>query len=135
MLLSRPIITRYWVAPLLGVAIAGSLVVLASCGADTRQRLAGSWQAVSITSDTPLPQDLRVEDFRLAFSADGRYTYSGNLYYREAGHYRLDDSYLYTTDTLRQNAPEKAVQILRLNEDSLIVRMADETVMKMVRTQ
>ncbi len=116
-------------------AAACLLVVLASCGADAQQRLAGSWQAVSITSDTLLPQDLRVEDFQLAFSKDGYYAYSGNLYYREAGHYRLEAGYLHTTDTLRQGAPEKAVQILKLSEDSLIVRMADETVMKMVRAQ
>ncbi len=135
MLLSHLTIIRHWTAALLCIAAISTLVTLAGCGADARQRLAGAWQAVSITSDTLLPQDLRVEDFQLAFSIDGRYTYSGNLYYREAGYYRIADGYLYTTDTLRQSMPEKAVQILKLSEDSLIVRMADETVMKMVRAR
>ncbi len=104
----------------------------AACTQDPGQLIAGDWQVVSITSEAPLP-DYKVEDFQFSFTEDGRYEYRGNLYYREAGAYRIQSALLYTIDTLNEASAEKAVQIAKLTKDSLFLLMADETVMKMVR--
>lgn len=102
------------------------------CRQDPKRLIAGHWQVVSITSQSELP-DYRLEDFRFFFTEGGRYQYFGNLYYEEAGVYAVEGSYLHTTDTLRLDSGEKTVQILKLTKDSLILRMADETTMKLVK--
>ncbi len=102
------------------------------CATEPAKRLAGSWKVVSITSKAPLP-DYNVDDFRFLFTEDGRYEYFGNLYYHEAGRFYVEASYLFTSDTLNAASGEKAVQIMKLTRDSLVLRMADETVMRMTR--
>lgn len=108
------------------------LLALFSCRQDPHRLMAGHWQVVAITSEAELPE-YRLEDFRFFFTEDGRYQYFGNLYYEEAGVYAVEGSYLHTTDTLRQDTGEKTVQILKLTKDSLILRMADETTMKLAK--
>jgi hypothetical protein len=108
------------------------LLIAGGCRQDPQRLIAGHWQVVSITSESELP-DYRLEDFRFFFTEDGRYQYFGNLYYEEAGQYSIESSYLRTTDTLRQDSGEKTVQILKLTKDSLFLRMADETTMKLAK--
>lgn len=105
-----------------------------ACAPPANERIAGTWQVVSITSEAELPEH-NIDDFRLSFTKEGAYQYFGNLYYREAGIYAIEGSYLYTTDTLNQEASEKVVQIIKLVKDSLYLRMADETVMKLSRIE
>lgn len=108
------------------------LLIAGGCRQDPHRLIAGHWQVVSITSASELP-DYRLEDFRFFFTEDGRYQYFGNLYYEEAGQYAIEGAYLHTTDTLQQDSGEKTVQILKLTKDSLLLRMADETTMKLVK--
>lgn len=103
---------------------------LLSCSQNPNALISGDWRVVSITSDAPLPE-YQLEDFQFSFTEDGQYSYAGNLYYREAGNYYIQSSYLYTTDTLNEASAEKVVQIIKLTKDSLFLRMADETLMKL----
>lgn len=103
---------------------------LLSCAQNPNALISGDWQVVSITSAVPLPE-YRLEDFQFSFTEEGQYSYAGNLYYREAGNYYIQSSYLYTIDTLNEASAEKVVQIIKLTKDSLFLRMADETLMKL----
>ncbi|HRD80965.1 MAG: hypothetical protein IAE84_19260 [Saprospiraceae bacterium] len=111
---------------------AALLLLAVGCRQDPHRLMAGHWQVVDISSKEELPE-YRLDDFRFFFTEDGRYQYFGNLYYEEAGVYTVEGSYLHTTDTLRQDTGEKTVQILKLTKDSLFLRMADETTMKLAK--
>ncbi len=114
--------------------IIAAIFIIYSCAPPPNQRIAGDWQVVSITSEAPLPEH-NIEDFKFSFTENGYYQYFGNLYYKEAGSYVIEGSYLYTTDTLNQASSEKVVQIIKLAGDSLSLRMADETLMKLARVK
>lgn len=105
---------------------------LASCIQNPEEAIIGAWNVSAITSENPLP-NYNLTDFHFDFLPDGSYQYSGNLYYRESGRFSVKSGYLYTTDTLNQASTEKAVQIIKLSRDSLVLRMANETIMRMVR--
>jgi hypothetical protein len=104
---------------------------LLSCSQNPNALISGNWRVVSITSDAPLPE-YKLDEFQFSFTEEGQYSYTGNLYYREAGNYYIQSSYLYTADTLNETSAEKVVQIIKLTKDSLFLRMADETLMKLV---
>jgi len=85
--------------------------------------LTGTWQAVLLTEG----QDTFMYDLnnvRLNFEEDKRYSYQGNLKNQEAGTYHLIGKILYTKDTINSNA-EKAVEIMNLQNDSLKLKMND----------
>jgi hypothetical protein len=110
------------------------LMVMFSCGLNPEQRIVGEWRLAAISADTPLP-DYSEEDFRFTFSQSATYEYVGNLKFREAGTYRIEAPYLYTKDTLRTSTEEKAVLIDKLTRDSLILRMAGETIMRLYKVK
>lgn len=99
--------------------------LLSACqGEYEEEQLHGQWIGVSVTEQgTPLAID--PSQIQLHFMPDQRYTYRSTLDYKEAGSYFIDASYLYTRDTLNQASTEKAVELLKLNEDSLRIRMME----------
>jgi hypothetical protein len=72
---------------------------------------------------TPLAVD--PSQIELQFTPADRYTYRSTLNYREAGSFYVDGTYLFTRDTLNQASTEKAVEILKLANDTLQLKMMD----------
>lgn len=114
-------------APLRGLLLTlglGAVVLgLSACGPNIPPELPGRWQGVALTEagDSVAVDPAEVE---FTFTDGGRYFFQSTLNYREAGHFRMQDSLLITLDTTRQ-AREKAVQIRRLTLDTLIIRMLE----------
>lgn len=99
-------------------------LVFFACDPYADSDLAGSWHAVEITEEgDSLAVDL--SGIRFEFTNDGRYYFHSTLNYEEAGTYRLDGPYLFSTDTTQEISREKAVEIMLLNTDSLQLRMEE----------
>ena len=105
---------KYW-----GILLVTGLV---ACQPYSTSDLAGTWQAVGLT-DSADSLEIDLSEVRFTFDADGGYTFVSTLNYREAGSYRLDGPYLFTTDTLHSLSREKAVEIQQLANDSLVILM------------
>ncbi len=108
------------------IALAVLLLSLAffACDPYADTDLAGSWEAIEITEEgDSLAVDL--SGIRFEFTKDGRYYFHSTLNYEEAGTYRLDGPYLFSTDTTQEVSREKAVEIVLLNTDSLQLRMQE----------
>jgi len=101
------------------------VAVLSACqGGYEEEQLHGRWVGVAVTEEgSPLAID--PSQIQLRFLTDQRYTYRSTLDYKEAGSYFIDANYLYTRDTLNQASTEKAVELLKLKEDSLRIRMLE----------
>ncbi len=106
-----------------------------SCSEPKQSFLIGNWQAITLLEDgQPVNAELHVVRFH--FDQNHQYQFFGTLNYKEAGTYYLDSKYLYTTDTLNQATTEKAVEIVNLTPDSLVIKMNDsgrERVMKLTK--
>jgi hypothetical protein len=109
--------------------------VWTACGPSPEEMLNGSWKAIAVEEeDSILQVDISTVGF--TFNDQGRYTYSGNLNYHEAGAYYIEQQYLYTTDTTKPASTTKAVEIQFITPDSLSIKMKDNgktRVMKCVR--
>jgi uncharacterized lipoprotein YehR (DUF1307 family) len=103
------------------VAIA-AVFILTNCTNQHKKDLPGEWQGVEIL-EKGRPLDLNAEEVKFWFGSEERYRFQGTLNYREAGTYYLQSQYLYTTDTVNQASTEKAVEIVKLTEDSLFLKM------------
>lgn len=100
-------------------------LLAAGCALHDEADLAGNWQTVSITEEgDSLAVDLNNINFR--FTDKGRYTYNSTLEYHESGRYHIDGKYLLSIDTTQAGQTEKAVEIMQLANDSLILRMKDQ---------
>lgn len=108
------------------IALAILMFSFAFCACDpySDADLAGNWKAVEITEEgDSLAVDL--SGIRFEFTNDGHYYFHSTLNYEEAGTYRLDGPYLFSTDTTQEISREKAVEIVLLNADSLQLRMQE----------
>ncbi len=77
--------------------------------------LHGTWAALSmIVGDS-------VSNINVTTST--RYNFTNNLGQIEAGTYIVSDSLLIMTDTISKPSKEKAVQVVRVNSDTLTIRM------------
>ena len=95
-----------------------------ACAPYTKSDLAGNWQAVSLSeAGDSLAVDLSAIHF--SFTNAGYYEFSSTLNYQESGAYRLDGVYLYSTDTLVKPLREKAVEIVLLRNDWLVLKMKE----------
>lgn len=95
--------------------------VLLSCNQLDKSELYGKWTAVQLTEEG---DSLRVnlEEITLDFSERG-YAFNSTLNYKEAGTYDLQKNLLLTIDSLHEERKEKLVQITKLQNDSLFIRM------------
>jgi hypothetical protein len=107
------------------IVVFALLTILPACQSGYQPAdLQGNWQAVAITEEgTPLAVD--PSQIELEFTPADRYTYRSTLNYREAGSFYVDGTYLFTRDTLNQASTEKAVEILKLANDTLQLKMMD----------
>jgi len=101
-----------------------TLFLFVNCTNQNKKNLHGEWQGVEILEkDRPL--EVNAEEIKFWFGPEERYRFQGTLNYREAGTYYLQSKYLYTTDTVNQASTEKAVEIVKLTEDSLFLKMQE----------
>jgi hypothetical protein len=100
-------------------------IILWGCQPYSSADLAGRWQATHLMEEgDSIAIDL--SEVHFTFDEEGGYTFVSTLAYSEAGAYRLDGPYLFTTDTLHAPVEEKAVEIKQLANDSLILLMNDK---------
>jgi len=128
-----PIVMRH----LVGLILVGLLLVNTACAPYNDSELHGTWEGVEVLEEG---ESLNVDptEVGFTFSEDNGYTFRSTLNYKEAGTYQVQDTYLYTTDTLNQASTEKAVEITKLSEDSLFIRMMEqgqERTLKLVRQE
>ena len=107
------------------VLICSALVLCClACEKYANADIAGEWRALSLTeAGDSLAVDLSA--IRFTFTEDGRYQFKSTLDYKEAGQFRLDGPYLFSTDTLQPPLREKAVEITYLSADTLELRMKE----------
>ena len=98
--------------------------LLIGCNTISEKNLIGKWQATTINSSQE-KQNIDLSRIQLEFSPNGIYQYHSTLDYQEAGYYELDDSKLYTVDTLNEGSTEKTVKITQLSKESLTIEMIE----------
>ena len=96
---------------------------LFACGpAYSPEELSGDWTGLRFTQEgDSVPID--PAQLRFRFDETGEYTFNGTLRYEESGNYRLERDLLYTKDASRDTSMEKAVKILQLDPDTLVLKM------------
>jgi len=97
---------------------------LISCGGIQQEQLKGKWTAVQLTEEGDSLK-VNLEEITLGFHEKG-YDFTSTLNYKEAGIYRLNDNFLTTLDSLNEGTKEKVVEITRLENDSLYIRMIEQ---------
>lgn len=96
-------------------------LLFAACGLDINL-LEGQWQAIAFYEngqDAPAPLD----SIAISFWADSHYEFRTIGFYREAGPFRVADSFLFLTDTTAKQPKERALKILFLSADTLKLQM------------
>ncbi len=95
-----------------------------SCQKQPNIDLTGTWKAIELTQEgDSLEIDLGEVSFK--FMENGRYQFNSTLKYKEAGTYHIDGPFLFSTDTTQNILHEKAVEIIQLSGDTLILRMEE----------
>lgn len=97
---------------------------MASCGGIKKEELKGEWTAVQLTEEGDSLK-VNLEEITLTFGEKG-YDFTSTLNYKEAGVYELKDNLLSTLDSLNTNQEAKVVEITKLQNDSLFIRMNEE---------
>jgi hypothetical protein len=105
---------------------------LSACANPVEKSLEGSWQGYELLEEgEALPLD--PTEIRFEFAADKTYAFSGTLNYKEAGVYRAQSEYLFTTDTLRAGSAEKAVRLAEVSADTVVMEMMEENKMRVLK--
>ncbi len=104
-----------------------SLVILlaTACQKLENELLPGKWQAVEVLEEGK-PLDVDASTIWLQLDGNENYTFEGTLNYREAGKYYIQSNLLYTLDTINQASTEKAIEIVTLTPDSLLIKMNED---------
>jgi hypothetical protein len=93
-----------------------------ACQNVEKQKLVGKWQATSILEDgMPMPIPASVVGFE--FFPNGYYNFRSTLEYKEVGTFDVSGNFLHTLDTINEASTPKTVQIMLVNEDSLLLKM------------
>ncbi|MCB0585062.1 MAG: lipocalin family protein [Phaeodactylibacter sp.] len=99
------------------------VLMLTACSPVDENLLIGKWTGIAVTEEgTPI--NVNPSEIKMTFGEKG-YAYFSTLNYREAGSYYIHSKYLFTTDTLNQASTEKAVEIVKLTPDSLVLKMEE----------
>lgn len=94
------------------------------CEGVKKEALKGKWTAVQLTEEGDSLK-VNLDEITLDFHEKG-YGFTSTLNYKEAGIYTLKDNLLTTLDSLNEGTIEKVVEITRLQNDSLYIRMNEE---------
>lgn len=95
--------------------------LLTNCSGIKKENLEGNWTAIQLTEEGEALQ-VNLEEITLSFAQKG-YIFTSTLNYKESGVYTLQENYLITKDTINQPSKEKVVELTKLNQDSLFIRM------------
>lgn len=101
------------------------MAILLSCvGKKSTQDVSfkGSWKATAFKIGDSLA-NFDISASMLNLKPDSRYSFTNNIGQVEAGTYQVYDSLLIMTDTTVRPSREKAVQLIKIKNDSLIFRM------------
>ncbi len=98
------------------------LMIITACSNQEPLSLAGAWNATKLQEEGKT-LDVQLDKIRFSFDQNNIYHYESTLNYREAGHYILKSKYLYTTDTLNQASTEKVVELVKISDDTLVIKM------------
>ncbi len=98
--------------------------LLIGCKGVKKEELKGKWRAVQLTEEGDSLK-VNLDEITLNFHEKG-YDFTSTLNYKEAGIYTLKDNLLTTLDSLNEGTQEKVVEITRLQNDSLYIRMNEE---------
>lgn len=100
-------------------------LLISSCGGITQEQLNGKWTAVQLTEEGD-SLSVNLEEITLNFDAQNNYGFTSTLNYKEEGTYKLNKNLLSTVDQLNGENKEKLVEITKLANDSLFIRMMEE---------
>jgi hypothetical protein len=93
-----------------------------SCTDGEPLAITGSWKATALEEEGE-DLDVQLDKIGFTFYQDAKYDYKSTLNYREAGKYSLKAKYLYTIDTLNEASIEKVVEIIKLQTDTMVIKM------------
>lgn len=96
--------------------------MLFACDTVDGSKLKGYWKADRVT-EIGEPLDLDLSEIAFEFKQNGRYSYYNTPSLSEEGRYEIKGNRLFTTDTTGASPMQKAVEIIRLDQDSLHIRM------------
>ena len=99
-------------------------LLISACQNITEEDLYGQWQAVDLREEG-MPLAVNLSEISLNFN-EQEYQFNSTLNYREAGSYYLRSNLLVTKDTLQVNGVEKGIEISKLYQDSLFLRMNEQ---------
>jgi len=97
------------------------IFLVTSCGGLDQEQLKGKWTAVTLTEEGDSLK-VNLDEITLNFKDKG-YDFTSTLNYKEAGVYSLKKNLLTTQDSLNEGTIEKVVEITKLQNDSLFIRM------------
>jgi len=100
------------------------ILYLTGCSNPYETQIIGDWTATKITEEG---EELNVDaqEVQLSLKTNGDYSYNSTLKYKEAGSWFLDENLLFTNDTVHK-AGQKAVMILSVQEDTLVIKMEEK---------
>ncbi|MCB0546444.1 MAG: hypothetical protein KDD19_02595 [Phaeodactylibacter sp.] len=99
-------------------------LLFTACSPVDESLINGEWAGIAVIEEgSPVNVDPTV--IKMSFKDKG-YTYASTLNYKEAGTYHIDSKFLYTTDTINQASTEKAVEIVKLTVDSIVLKMNED---------
>ena len=94
-----------------------------ACKSENERRIVGKWQALQLLEcDNVVPIQIELVD--IEFMSNGKYIFHSTLNTKEEGSYRIRKNFLFTQDKMREKAPEKAVLIKSIEDDTLVLQMS-----------
>ena len=100
-----------------------ALFLLVGCKTENERRIVGKWQALQLMEcDNVVPIQTELVD--IEFKSNGKYIFHSTLNINEEGNYHIRKNFLFTQDKMREKAPEKAVLIQSIEDDTLVLQMS-----------
>jgi hypothetical protein len=93
-----------------------------ACQSNNERQLVGKWEAAQLREcDDVVP--IQTALVNMEFKKNGDYVFNSTLNIHEEGKFRLKKNFLYTTNRLRENTPEKVVLIQSFSPDTIVLQM------------
>ncbi len=103
--------------------LGAALLLFAGCKSENECRIVGKWQALQLMEcDNVVPIQTELVD--IEFMSNGKYIFNSTLNIKEEGNYHIRKNFLFTQDKMREKAPEKAVLIQSIEDDTLVLQMS-----------
>jgi hypothetical protein len=99
-----------------------SLLLLSACRSYEEKMIVGKWNAAQLVECEDLVP-INTSIVNLEFLDSDKYVFNSTLDIHEEGHYRIKNGYLYMKDQSKKDAPEKALYIKHVSNDTLILEM------------